>query len=207
MKTTNYHLFPTPVITYHHQPLTTKEQNFINQKLEQLRHNTGNSTTKENYILDHPQLANLKNFCNKAIHHYGQTIMQVKDGNPRITQSWANISTKGQWHHLHTHGNSLWSGVYYVETGPTDRIVFHRDYLRTGSFVLTPHEWNNINSPTWWIPSITNTLVLFPSVLAHSVPPTESKRRISISFNTFPTTSIGSENDLAYLPLNYPPTP
>ena len=50
---------------------------------------------------------------------------------------------------------------------------------------MTPSDYNNYNSGTWWLPSEENNLYLFPSWLKHRVEPNLNKNenRISISFN------------------------
>jgi hypothetical protein len=45
-------------------------------------------------------------------------------------------------------------------------------------------------------------LVLFPSITAHSVPVNQDpEERISLSFNTFSITALGSTDNLTYLSL------
>ena len=146
-------------------------------------------------------MQDIKQFCLDSLQDYETNAMQSKTSKPRITQSWLNLSRKGQWHHQHSHPNSLWSGVFYVEAEESDRIVFHRSLLPGGSFQLETQEFNTANSTTWWIQSRPNTLLIFPSTLQHSVPPTKAEQRISLSFNTFPTATIGQPESLTELLL------
>ena len=46
------------------------------------------------------------------------------------------------------------------------------------------NNYNKFNSSSWWLPSIENSLILFPSWLQHNVASNQEKEpRISISFN------------------------
>jgi hypothetical protein len=38
---------------------------------------------------------------------------------PFVTQSWLNWTKPGQWHHKHSHPNSLYSGVLYLDVEMT----------------------------------------------------------------------------------------
>ena len=41
-----------------------------------------------------------------------------------ITISWINYTETNQYHHAHSHPNSVISGVYYIETDESDTITF-----------------------------------------------------------------------------------
>ena len=57
-----------------------------------------------------------------------------------------------------------------------------------------------MNSETFMLPCKPGDLILFPSSLRHSVPiNTTNKNRISLSFNTFVSDTLGSENELTHL--------
>lgn len=198
----HYSLFPTAVGVYQlGRSFTETEMAHIRGILSSVTRNLGNSTSVARNILDDQELQDLKEFCCNSLADYAGSIVRVEDGHPRITQSWLNRSVKGEWHHQHRHPNSLWSGVLYVVAGDDDKIVFHRSPEGFGSFQLATSEWNEYNSPSWWVPSRTGELLVFPSDLQHSVPETTTYERISLSFNTFPTTTIGSAKNLTELAL------
>jgi uncharacterized protein (TIGR02466 family) len=118
-----------------------------------------------------------------------------------ITQSWANYTEQGQFHHKHAHPNSFISGVFYVQSdNAKDRIYFYKDGY--SQLKVPPKEWNLYNSDSWWFEAITGRLVLFPSSLTHMVVAVESeKTRVSLSFNTFLKGYVGSEDELTGLRL------
>jgi len=105
-----------------------------------------------------------------------------------ITQSWVSLFKKNNYGHIHNHGTSDISGVYYYKTNQQDGDLFFEPanpHLRTsvcffglGSrFKYTPEE---------------GKLILFPGWLRHGVQTnTTDNTRISISFNiNFPRSGI-----------------
>ena len=100
---------------------------------------------------------------------------------------WININEYKDYNITHKHPGALISGVYYVKT-PKDcgNIIFeHPSESFQSEWRMTPSDYNNYNSGTWWLPSEENNLYLFPSWLKHRVEPNLNKNenRISISFN------------------------
>ena len=62
------------------------------------------------------------------------------------------------------------------------------------------NKFNEFNSENFLLPVNSGELILFPSSLRHSVPiNTTNKNRISLSFNTFISDALGSENELTHL--------
>ena len=94
----------------------------------------------------------------------------------------------GQHSPSHFHQNSIVSGVFYISVEEDDGIVFTDPNAKLKDMIkFKIEEYNIWNSSTWYLPSITNELMLFPSWLDHQVKPNPkaTKDRISISFNTF----------------------
>jgi uncharacterized protein (TIGR02466 family) len=118
-----------------------------------------------------------------------------------LTQSWANYTEVGQFHHKHSHPNSVVSGVFYPQADrAVDKIYFYKDgYER---IKIPAAEFNPYNSESWWFEVGAGDLILFPSHLTHMV---ETKvgdnTRISIAFNTFLKGYIGSDESLTGLHL------
>jgi uncharacterized protein (TIGR02466 family) len=185
-------LFPTAVGRLElPDSITKREFEYINALPR--RGNQGNNITIDTNIFQDPELKRLGTMCENAAKEYLKTVYAPQNNiNLYITQSWANYTDENQSHHRHLHSNSLISGVLYVSTDEsTDKIHFYKDTTRS-SFVITPKEYNQWNSDTWWFPVKPNTILLFPSYLLHSVEPkTTPNTRISISFNTFFKGSIG----------------
>ena len=180
--------------------LTTEEKEFLNN--QERRSNAGNTTSKDNYLLRNENLKDLNSFFTESANKYFADIYQPKyDVSLYITQSWANYTEQGQWHHKHQHPNSFISGVFYVDADITnDRIYFYRD--RYDQIKIIPKEWNITNSDSWWFEAGTGRLVLFPSSLTHMVEVKQhAGTRISLSFNTFLKGTLGENEQLTELIL------
>lgn len=182
--------------------LTKKEMKIILD--QEQRENTGNKTSKNNYILELGELANLKNFFQQSINEYFNTVYVPKEKiQLRITQSWTNYTEPKQFHHRHSHPNSIISGVFYVQTDPTsDKIFFYKN-IGWEQIKIDTENFNMYNSKSWWIEAITGRLLIFPSSLEHMVEvlPENSSTRISLSFNTFVSGILGSNDSLTELIL------
>jgi uncharacterized protein (TIGR02466 family) len=195
-----HNLFPTPVGFFNFdRKLTDQEISYINSL--ETRPNAGNTTSKNNMVLHNKELILLRSFIEDSVSEYFKKTLNPKHNvNLRLTQSWCNFSYPGQFHHRHAHPNSFISGVFYIKTNPTDKIMFFRSGWN--QIKLPPNEWNQYNSESWWFEATEGKLILFPSSLEHMVPNVEGDDiRISLSFNTFPVGMIGEEVDLTGLTL------
>ena len=194
-------LFPTPVAFFNMpRDYTNAEINFI-KNLSQ-RSNMGNTSSENNYVLASPELANIADFVNESVREYlAQIYAPMRDVNLRVTQSWCNYTTPGQFHHKHEHPNSFISGVLYIQSDPKlDRIYFYRSGYQ--QLKLPTETFNPYNSESWWFEAVAGQLILFPSHLTHMVETTRSAdTRISLSFNTFPVGQVGSNRELTELLL------
>lgn len=189
-------LFPTPV-AFWNLTLTEDERDYI-RKLEQ-RPNQGNTTSKDNYLLD--KLPRIKGFVNHCLDEYMTAVHAPKfDVKPYITQSWANYTKPGQYHHKHAHPNSFISGCVYI-AAKGDKIFFYRDGYQ--QIKLPTENWNHYNSESWWFEVNEGDVILFPSSLTHMVEQMGegTEERISIAFNTFLKGQIGSPDELTELQL------
>ena len=196
-----HNLFPQPVGIYKlDRDLTAKELSFI--KGQETRPNMGNTTSVDNTILRNKELTKLRDFIETSVADYFTTVHNPKHKvDLKITQSWANYTEPGQWHHKHAHPNSFVSGVFYPQANrETDKIYFYRAGFQQIKF--PPENWNIYNSESWWFEVGTGDLVLFPSSLEHMVETVQGNQtRISLSFNTFPVGSIGEEVSLTGLQI------
>jgi uncharacterized protein (TIGR02466 family) len=166
--------------------------------------NMGNVVSNERYILrDNQELSLIKEFVETGIRLYVENVlMATKDVEFYITQSWLNYTSPGEFHHRHSHPNSIISGVFYFNADPeTDKIHFYNDsQYRQIEYNKSTYNWYNANS--WWFPIKTGKMVLFPSSLQHMVEQTESSEtRISLAFNVFLKGSLGNEKTLTALYL------
>lgn len=194
-----HHLFPVPVARVHLGPLPDDEAGALVDLAAGYVDNVGNLTSVRRTALHDPRFARLRGQIDEALTAYlAATIAPGANTRFSITQSWLNVTTKGQWHHRHHHQNSIISGVYYAEADGEDRIMFHRSGVTVLQF--PPTSWNPYNSDSWWLPVSTGDLLLFPSTLEHSVPNVQTDtRRVSLSFNTWFSGEAGAVGNLTHL--------
>lgn len=114
---------------------------------------------------------------------------------PVCDSMWANISPRYAFNRHHTHPNTLWSGVYYVQAPENSGRIYFSD-PRPQSNVMLPHyvEGEQRKREVWsevYFEPIVGRLILFPAWLVHEVQPNLSTakgrqgERISVSFNFF----------------------
>jgi len=193
-------IFPTPVAKFSlGRDFTSEEIEFISSL--QMHRNQGNSTTDNGYVLKNPCMVNLTSFIQLSLDEYIKIIHSPKEETSlRITQSWVNITKRGEFHHKHNHPNSFISGVLYVKADKEkDLLYFYSNAYRPIKIIT--ENWNAYNSDVWRFEVETGDMFLFPSSLAHMVETVQSDERISLSFNTFPTGLVGDENEKTGLRL------
>ena len=187
-------LFPTTVGVFNlNRDLTIEEKQFISYLPK--RPNQLNDASIDTYLLNNNQLHDLKTFFNDCLKQYfDQVYKPSMECSLKITQSWSNYCNDGGGHHSHFHQNSIVSGVFYVQTTDHDKITFHKP---REAWSIEPSEFNYYTAKSWWLPAKQYSLVLFPSTLEHSVDKSSrNETRISLSFNTFYSGTIGSISNL-----------
>jgi len=196
-------LFPIALTAFKlDRNLNVDELNLVSESQKTARKNIGNYSGIDDQILNNPEFAELKKFIDLNVKKYFNEIMCPEgDVEPYICLSWLNFTEKGQYHHKHSHGNSILSGVFYINANvEKDKIYFYNEVYRT--IELDPATYNIYNSPSWWYPVGTNDLILFPSSLVHSVALVEdNETRISIAFNVFIKGNLGNKANLKSLKL------
>ena len=203
-------LFPIPVMICPYPLDYSKELEWIRNaetRKENKGDNTGNGyahynrQSEDTFVLDKPELANIRAFIEAKLHKFVTEIMASTD-KLVITQSWLNKNKKGESHHEHVHPNSMVSGVWYPQIHESlPPIQFRHRNQRDIS--LQTEKYNTFNSATFMLPMKCGELILFPSNLTHSVPTNlTDQERISLSFNSWPKGNMGDKKSLTYLPLD-----
>ena len=203
-------LFPVPILICPYPVDYSKELEWIrNSECRKQNKGTGesgsvihyNRQSEDTFVLDRPELANVRSFIESKLHEYVSKIYASND-KVVITQSWLNKNKKGESHHEHMHPNSLISGVWYPQIHEQmPPIQFRHRGQRDVS--LQTEKYNTFNSATFMLPMKKGELILFPSNLSHSVPANQGdEERISLSFNTWAKGSLGDIASLTYLPLD-----
>ncbi len=128
----------------------------------------------------------------------------------KLTESWANKTDKGEFHHEHHHAHSYLSGVLYLNNNYSCRTFFKSKNLwYSDDFLFEIHkqrgtenfsEYNFFEEKT-----VAGNLLIFPSKLKHFVNENEEDNnpRYTIAFNAYPEIcddSFASHIDLRVFP-------
>tara|TARA_B100001996_G_scaffold376799_1_gene358511 strand:- start:69 stop:890 length:822 start_codon:yes stop_codon:yes gene_type:complete len=199
-------LFPTPLLIcpcpfeYDEEMEWMKKQSYRRENRHQETGASLNRQTDDTFILDKPEMSRVRQFIDSKIKDYTINIMG-SDNEMVITQSWLNKNCKGESHHEHKHPNSMISGVWYPKIHEKLPPIQFRT-PRQSDLSLSYKQYNQFNSATFMLPMKKGELIIFPSDLMHSVPINHTnEERLSLSFNTWCTGSLGDIKSLTYLPL------
>lgn len=165
----------------------------------------GALTTRNHMILHLPEFKELRDWIEVRLNHYFHEICQVDETRVQlyITQSWINFQRKGVSRGVHSHSNSVVSGVFYIKGTKDIPIRFQRPNLVFGNQIIPPiKKTNGYNAEHVSLKNSLNKLILFPSNLLHAVPEnTDEEVRISLAFNTFIKGKLGYNDALNNLYL------
>lgn len=100
--------------------------------------------------------------------------------NLRITNMWANQSLEGDFIFPHVHINSVFSGVFYIETPPESIITF---YNNVHDMSIDPKETNFFSYRHVQYPCVSNSMFIFKSDLLHGNERQPAGNKLAISFN------------------------
>ena len=196
-------IFPTPIYSSKlNRPLSKEELSFIDKIKLNTHKALGNTISDNKNVLENEVFKKLKDDLYLRVKDYFDKVISSSNNiTPYITQSWLNYTETNQFHHKHSHPNSLVSGVFYINCHEEyDRIKFFKDNYK--SIVVNVENWNLYNSETWSFPVKTGDIILFPSSLTHMVETKQGNNtRISLAFNVFVKGIIGNEENLTYLKL------
>ncbi len=200
-------IFSCPAyITKRDTNISLKEKKEIDKLISVgMKENIGNTSTENYYIFNTGKLKKIKQFFEQQINIYVEQIIKPREElDFYITQSWLNVTKPGEYHHHHSHQNSIISGVYYIQSEESDKIHFEDPNIKIKELILIkPREFNIFNSSSWFFPSRTNELVIFPSWLNHRVESNKKATtdRISLAFNTFVKGKLGADKEASELIL------
>jgi len=191
-------LFPVPVMFNEiGRDFTKEELAYIESQSTSIKRNDGNASSNINYILNEPEMMDLKKFVTDQLNEYVKRVYKPKyPAEAFVTQSWLNWTKKGEFHHKHQHPNSFISGVLYISTDSlTDKITFYDAGYK--QLQLAPETYDILNSTSWWFLVKTGSIVMFPSSLTHDVENVVADNlRVSLAFNSFIKGIFGENKEL-----------
>jgi uncharacterized protein (TIGR02466 family) len=188
-----FSIFPTPVVKFkvpenlmRHVP-SLKERTNSNPSRSHR-----NIVSEDRYILNNQEYEDLKLWVLSRSKEFLNTVLTI-NCDILLTQSWANKNAYGQSTHMHSHQNSIVSGVFYMDCpGNGPGISFHKPEaggmfswsLEPSYFSDKEHDYTYV-SKLYNMQVSTGELILFPSWLIHSVPVNNTNfDRWSLAFNT-----------------------
>lgn len=161
------------------------------------------SFSDNTYILNTPECSLLKEHIETLASDIMKNHMSARYSEMMMTQSWVTIKETNQWHHKHSHPNSILSGVYYYD-GFEDisPIVFYNPLSPiTQRLTYEVEDNGSEEKPLSWEsftykPAV-NDLIIFPSYLEHMVlQNTNENSRKSIAFNLIPKYGFGNKQGM-----------
>jgi len=205
-------LFPTPVyVTSLPDNLGGIVPWFYEQEMlsEEIDAPNYGERSKNSYILNEPQAQDLSTFILVQIKEFATQLGHYHT-DFKFGQSWLSYKHPGQHHTMHTHPNSIISGVLYFgePSESTPAIKFHDTSLGIKGNIMRPKKVKDKREfkyahETFAIDFQPGLMVLFPSHLHHSVPMNKSNNvRCSLAFNSVPVHGLGEEESLTELLFN-----
>jgi len=156
--------------------------------------NLGNSTSINKLFFNNPLFKNEKNIlineCKTFLNTYFNMSGYYED--IQLTNSWANISKPGEFHHEHKHPYSVVSGIIYMDNNPSNlnlKMEIVRPHVPYFVYNKVSHMFSlhDLFRDGAQVNHLKHHLILFLSNCVHLVEPVPiyCNPRRSLSFNTF----------------------
>jgi uncharacterized protein (TIGR02466 family) len=202
-------IFPVPIYT-RENIIKEKEIPFLEEVVNSPMtpyvpaHDLYGDKSENSYILDQFGFNALKIKLEIYLQEYANVILGLA-GEFAITQSWLSIKKSNQQHIMHSHANSIVSGVFYFNNvEDASGLTFMKNRTATDTWSMSPLVNPNVNNQ-FSFNEITlkvenHMVVMFPSYIAHKVTENKTdKPRYSIAFNAVPKYALGWEQELTEL--------
>ena len=118
---------------------------------------------------------------NETLNNFCKSLFGDKITNITVTNVWANMLKKGEYHFLHSHNEHTMSGAYYLQVPENSGQIYFRDPRpQTNSWTQKFIDNGNMR---FYTPK-EGDLYLFPSFLDHGTTPHNNEiERVMISFD------------------------
>ncbi len=145
------------------------------------------STSQDRNILKEDRFKALGKYLESCVKDYLDNVMGYEYERFAIVHSWVNRAPEGGYQRMHFHGNSVVSGVYYLQADPKQSapLMFEKLELNTSPYLAIATKKQNIfTANRIAYPSETGICYLFASNLKHGYEtPSQGGERISLAFN------------------------
>ena len=168
----------------------------INSNVENI---TSASVNKK--VLENKKLKFIKNIVEKELKFYTEEILRYTN-RFKMTTSWFTKSKPNQQSNYHSHTNSMFSGVLYLQAFENSGNISFTDYRNNSMFNLIPKDYNVYNSIEYYFRIEPGLILFFPSEMHHKILTNRSKKtRFSLAFNFIPIGNINNENSDSFLKI------
>lgn len=144
------------------------------------------STSPDSNVLEDPRFSDVAAFLRDCIQDYLDNIVCYEYESFKIVHAWVNKAPTGGFQRLHFHGNSIISGVYYLQASRDNApLVFEKVEMNSSPYLaVAPKKQTLYNANRMAFPAESGVTYLFPSQIKHGYDmPNEGPERISIAFN------------------------
>lgn len=202
MKETLLPLFSS-LIMVSNVDINEKEKNILNNFIDKSKFirtredQNSCSISEDYYVLDNEELAPIRNKIALEVNKYIEHLKYK--GEFDFSSSWVTLTKPEEQSHYHTHGNTIFSGIYYFKTVDECGNIVFTNFNKT-NWGINKKEANVYNSSTWEVAPTENRIILFPSDVPHKININKSKfTRISLAFNVIPKGEIGNTEQKIYI--------
>lgn len=192
---TIFNLTSVPVYQTNTDYIPTDVEVFTVKQFE-LQNNDFNYFSTDFSVLNHENLSAIKQIINLHLLEYQRSVCGIEIQQFYITDSWIAITPPGGKHVVHSHPNSLLSGVFYFDVPDHSSINFYVEsqIFKNFKFCFDYTTLTAYNKQTVNIPVQQSDIVIFPSWVDHSVDVnTSDKERVIIGFNCFVKGNFGND--------------
>ena len=165
-------------------------------------HSTAEGSRDLDLLKSYPQT---KNTILNHFDLFKNSILKLSNTEVAMTTSWSTRTTIGHESQWHSHKNSWYSGVLYLETLVNGAdIEFENPVMNLQSWSLPPTEWLSFNCESHRITPEKNLLIFFPSYLRHRITLHQTAQpRYSVAFNMIPVGTFGKgDSSISQLAVN-----
>lgn len=144
------------------------------------------STDPELNVLECSGFKVLSSFLEACIKDYLDAIVGYRYDGFEVVHSWINRTPDGGCQRLHFHGNSVLSGVYYLQASRENApLIFEKTEMNTSPYLAVAAERETLfNANRVGFPAETGVCYIFPSQIRHGYDvPNRGGERISLAFN------------------------
>lgn len=144
------------------------------------------STSQTLNILYESRFARLKLFIEECVKDYLDNVYCYCYESFEIVHAWVNQTPVGGFQPMHYHGNSIVSGVYYLQADPdtSSPLCFDKPELNTQPyFAIASNKQNILTANRVAYPAKAGLAYLFSSQLRHGYETPSGTERISVAFN------------------------